>query len=63
MSAGGKVEMNVTFLSPVTANDLKRQSLTFSYLDIGVHSLDGATHDVELYADVSAGQFYPKLDL
>lgn len=57
MSAGGKVELNVTFLSPVTPNDLKRQSLTFSYLDIGVHSLDGASHDVELYADVSAGQF------
>lgn len=56
LDAGGKVEMNVTFLSTVTPNDLKRQSLTFSYLDVGVHSLDGASHDVELYADVSAGQ-------
>lgn len=53
MNVGGKVEMNITFLSPVTPNDLKRQSLTFSYLDVGVHSLDGADHDVQLYADVS----------
>ncbi|RYP78349.1 hypothetical protein DL771_000534 [Monosporascus sp. 5C6A] len=56
LNAGGKVEMNVTFLSPVTANDLRRQSLTFSYLDVGVHSLDGAGHDVQLYVDVSAGK-------
>ncbi|KAI0910006.1 glutaminase GtaA [Ustulina deusta] len=53
MNVGGKVEMSITFLSPVTPNDLKRQSLTFSYLDVGVHSLDGASHDVQLYADVS----------
>ncbi|TGJ82139.1 hypothetical protein E0Z10_g6633 [Xylaria hypoxylon] len=53
MNVGGQVEMNITFLSPVTPNDLKRQSLTFSYLDVGVHSLDGASHDVQLYADVS----------
>ncbi|KAI1434171.1 glutaminase GtaA [Xylaria sp. CBS 124048] len=53
MNVAGKVEMNITFLSPVTPNDLKRQSLTFSYLDVGVHSLDGANHDVQLYSDVS----------
>ncbi|KAI0402538.1 glutaminase GtaA [Xylaria palmicola] len=53
MNVGGKVEMNITFLSPVTPTDLRRQSLTFSYLDVGVHSLDGANHDVQLYADVS----------
>ena len=57
LSAGGKVVLNVTFLSPVNANDLRRQSLPFSYLDVGVHSLDGASHDVQLYADVSAGRF------
>ncbi|KAI1429181.1 glutaminase GtaA [Xylaria sp. FL1777] len=53
MDVGGKVEMNITFLSPVTPNDLKRQSLPFSYLDVDVHSLDGDSHDVQLYADVS----------
>ncbi|KAI1462679.1 glutaminase A [Annulohypoxylon moriforme] len=54
MSVGGKVEMNITFLTPVTPNDLKRQSLVFSYLEVAVSSLDGASHDVQLYADVSA---------
>ncbi|KAI5860315.1 glutaminase A [Durotheca rogersii] len=54
MNVGGKVEMNITFLSPVTPTDLKRQSLVFSYLEVGVHSLDGADHDVQLYTDCSA---------
>ncbi|KAI1142549.1 glutaminase A [Hypoxylon sp. FL0543] len=54
MSVGGKVEMNITFLTPVTPSDLRRQSLVFSYLEVAVHSLDGANHDVQLYADVSA---------
>ena len=57
MNAGGKVGMNITFMSPVTPNDLKRQSLTFSYLDVAVHSLDGSTHDVEIYTDISGGKF------
>ncbi|KAI1443276.1 glutaminase A [Annulohypoxylon stygium] len=54
MNVADKVEMNITFLTPVTPNDLKRQSLVFSYLEVAVSSLDGATHDVQLYADVSA---------
>ncbi|KAL7623151.1 hypothetical protein AAE478_006832 [Parahypoxylon ruwenzoriense] len=54
MNVGGKVEMNVTFLSPVTPLDLRRQSLVFSYLEVGVHSLDGVNHDVQLYTDCSA---------
>ncbi|KAI0024147.1 glutaminase GtaA [Xylariomycetidae sp. FL0641] len=53
MKIEDKVEMNITFMSPVTPTDLKRQSLTFSYLDVGVQSLDGASHDVQLYADVT----------
>lgn len=56
MNVGGAVEMNVTFMSPVTPNDLARQSLTFSYLDVAVRSLDGGTHDVQLYSDVTAGK-------
>ncbi|KAG0651856.1 Glutaminase A [Hyphodiscus hymeniophilus] len=54
-SVDGKVEMNVTFLSPLTPDDQRRQSLVFSYLDVVVQSLDGASHDVQLYTDVSAG--------
>ncbi|KAL1966154.1 hypothetical protein VTN77DRAFT_4706 [Rasamsonia byssochlamydoides] len=48
------VEMTVTFLSPITPNDFKRQSLIFSYLNVDVKSLDGGSHDVQLYADISA---------
>ncbi|KAL5334087.1 glutaminase GtaA [Aspergillus crustosus] len=48
------VEMKVTFLSPITPNDLRRQSLVFSYLNVSVTSLDGESHSVQVYADISA---------
>ncbi|PWY92879.1 glutaminase GtaA [Aspergillus heteromorphus CBS 117.55] len=54
MNVEDKVEMNITFLSPITPNDFKRQSLVFSYVDVEIGSLDGAAHDVQLYADISA---------
>ena len=54
-----KVSMTVTFLSPVTPNDLMRQSLVFSYMDVEVRSQDGEQHDVQLYSDISAGKFVP----
>lgn len=56
MDVGGKVEMNITFLSPITPNDFKRQSLVFSYLHVDVTSADGKAHDVQLYADITAGK-------
>jgi len=56
MDVAGKVEMNITFMSPITPGDPKRQSLIFSYLDIAVQSTDGAAHDIQLYSDVSAGE-------
>lgn len=56
MDVGGLVEMNITFLSTLTPDDQKRQSLVFSYLDVGVQSLDGNAHDVQLYTDISAGE-------
>ncbi len=55
MDVGGKVEMTITFLSPITPDDQKRQSLIFSYMDVAVQSSDGAPHDVQLYTDISAG--------
>ncbi|PBP22484.1 glutaminase GtaA [Diplocarpon rosae] len=54
MEVGEKVGMNITFVSPVTPQDQKRQSLIFSYLDVGIESLDAAAHDVQLYTDISA---------
>ncbi|KAF2734124.1 glutaminase GtaA [Polyplosphaeria fusca] len=49
-----KVSLKATFLSPLTPNDFKRQSLIFSYLQVEISSLDGSNHDVELYTDISA---------
>jgi hypothetical protein len=54
LSVGGKVGMNVTFLSPVEPTDLKRQSIPASYMNVEVFSIDGAQHKVQLYSDVSA---------
>ncbi|KAJ5124174.1 uncharacterized protein N7515_007999 [Penicillium bovifimosum] len=54
MHVDNKVQMKITFLSPVTPNDLKRQSLVFSYLNVEVSSLDGQQHNVQVYADISA---------
>ncbi|KAG5949035.1 hypothetical protein E4U53_006048 [Claviceps sorghi] len=56
MSVAGKVSMNIEFLSPVYPDDLRRQSIPFSYLNVAVRSLDGAPHSVQVYADVS-GEF------
>ncbi|CAA9959750.1 hypothetical protein PTNB73_02317 [Pyrenophora teres f. teres] len=50
----GNVELKVTFLSPLTPKDYKRQSLIFSYMDVEVSSLDGSEHDVQIYTDISA---------
>ncbi|KAI0473104.1 glutaminase GtaA [Xylariaceae sp. FL0804] len=54
MNVADKVQMTITFLSPVTPTDLRRQSLVFSYLDVAVSSLDGAGHRVQLYSDCTA---------
>ncbi|KAJ5623081.1 hypothetical protein N7490_011686 [Penicillium lividum] len=54
MNVAGAVEMNITFMSPITPDDLRRQSLSFSYLNVEVSSLDGKAHDVQVYADISA---------
>ena len=59
MHVGDAVKMKVTFLSPVTPQDLRRQSLSFSYLHVDVASLDGKPHEVQLYSDISAGRFFP----
>lgn len=54
------VQLTVTFLSPITPDDWKRQSLVFSYLNVSVVSIDGNSHDVQLYADISAGKLSSK---
>ncbi|ORY17157.1 glutaminase GtaA [Clohesyomyces aquaticus] len=54
LAVDGKVSMKITFLSPLTPKDLKRQSLIFSYMQVEVTSMDGSNHDVQLYTDISA---------
>ncbi|KAK3394880.1 hypothetical protein B0H63DRAFT_385879 [Podospora didyma] len=48
-----KVNLTVTFLSPVYPDDLPRQSQQFSYISAKVRSSDGAPHSVQIYMDVS----------
>jgi hypothetical protein len=58
MNVGGKVEMTISFLSPVTADDYKRQSLPLSYMQVSVVSADGGEHNTQLYSDISAGKYF-----
>jgi len=51
--AGGGVNLTVTFFSPVDPDDLKRQSVPFSYITIQAASADGDSHSVEVYFDIS----------
>lgn len=57
LTADDKIQLKVTFLSPITPNDYKRQSLIFSYMDVEVSSLDNSEHDVQIYTDISAGEY------
>lgn len=50
----GKVNLTVTFLSPVYPDDMDRQSLQFSYVSVSAKSSDGKPHHVKVYMDVSA---------
>ncbi|KLO10459.1 DUF1793-domain-containing protein [Schizopora paradoxa] len=50
----GPVNITMTFLSPITATDLSRQSLPFSYFFITATSADGLPHAVRVYSDITA---------
>ena len=54
-TVNNEVQLTVTFLSPITPDDWKRQSLVFSYMEVSVQSIDGKSHSVEIYSDISAG--------
>ena len=51
--AGG-ITLTLTFLSPVEATDLRRQSIPLSSIFAQAQSNDGNTHTVSLYFDISA---------
>jgi len=50
--SAGKVGVNVTFLTPITLDDLRRQSLPASYMSLSFWSLDKKSHSVSLYSDI-----------
>lgn len=49
----GKVTLKATFLSPIYPDDLVKQSLQHSYVDVTAVSADGASHSVQVYFDTS----------
>ncbi|KAK7739143.1 hypothetical protein SLS53_005779 [Cytospora paraplurivora] len=52
----GRVTLTATFLSPVYSDDLVKQSLQYSYVDVTAVSADGASHSVQVYMDTT-GEF------
>lgn len=50
----GPVDLVLHFLSPVTPEDLVRQTLPYSYLTLTASSNDKTTHNVQLYTDIDA---------
>ena len=49
----GKVDVSLTFTSPLLMNDLSLLSRPVSYINIQVHSNDGNMHDVQCYFGAS----------
>jgi len=47
------IELVVTFLSPVSPGDLRRQSQPLSYVAMTARSIDGRAHKVAVYFDIS----------
>ncbi|KLO18701.1 DUF1793-domain-containing protein [Schizopora paradoxa] len=50
----GPMQVNATFLSPVTPQDLSQQSLPLSYYSLTFSSTDGAPHSVQIYSDFTS---------
>ncbi|KAJ7512010.1 hypothetical protein B0H11DRAFT_721093 [Mycena galericulata] len=50
----GPMLLNVTFLSPVEPSNWALQSLPFSYVYVDGQALDGKSHSIQLYSDISA---------
>ncbi|KAH9968154.1 hypothetical protein BC827DRAFT_1122730 [Russula dissimulans] len=48
-----QMQVNLTFLSPIEPGDWVKQSVPFSYMSLTAKSLDGLSHAVQVYSDVS----------
>lgn len=60
---GDVVSLKIEFVSPITPDDLLRQSAPVSYLSIEVSSKDDQEHDVQIYTDISAGTSFVRSPL
>jgi hypothetical protein len=49
----GSAELTAEWLSPIEPGDLKRESVPFTLLTVSVRAIDGASHDVQVYADIT----------
>ena len=49
----GGVQITLEYLSPIEPGDLQRQSIPMAWVLVTAQSIDGASHDVSLYLDVS----------
>ncbi|KAI0665975.1 hypothetical protein C8Q78DRAFT_1072736 [Trametes maxima] len=50
----GPLNLTITYLSPIEPSDWTLQSLPFSYVSFEASSLDGQTHDVQVYSELTA---------
>ncbi|PCH43429.1 DUF1793-domain-containing protein, partial [Wolfiporia cocos MD-104 SS10] len=50
----GKMNLNITFLSPIEPSDWVRQSIPFSYISLEASSTDGEAYSVSVYSDITA---------
>ncbi|KAI0633522.1 hypothetical protein C8Q77DRAFT_1217900 [Trametes polyzona] len=49
----GRMNITVTFLSPIEPSDWVLQSLPFSYVTVDLNTIDGNSHEVQLYSDIN----------
>jgi hypothetical protein len=47
------VQITLEYLSPIESGDLKRQSIPMAWVLVTARSIDGASHEVSLYLDVT----------
>jgi uncharacterized protein YqiB (DUF1249 family) len=52
LQAGG-VQLTLEYLSPIEPGDLQRQSIPMAWVLVTARSIDGASHDVSVYLDIT----------
>src|SRR5579875_3060723 len=50
---GGGVQIALEFLSPIEPGDLRRQSIPMAWVLVTAQSIDGSSHDVSVFLDIS----------